>query len=50
MVSIAQLVECQIVALEVVGSSPTTHPIFKTACAELGVTVGVSPSGQGTGL
>ncbi len=28
MVSVAQLVEHQVVALRVVGSSPTTHPIF----------------------
>ena len=42
MVSIVQLAECQIVALEVVSSSLTTHPIFK-----LQVTIiGVQPSGK----
>ena len=33
MVGVAQVVEHQVVALDVAGSSPVTHPIFLYSCA-----------------
>jgi hypothetical protein len=36
-VGVVQWLERQIVALEIVGSTPTTHPIFAQAAREIGV-------------
>ena len=33
MVGVVQRLERQVVALEIVGSSPITHPIFMKCCA-----------------
>ena len=57
MVGVAQLVECKIVALVVVGSSPIVHPIFECilrdalffeCCTVARFGTGVIMVGQGT--
>ena len=47
MVGIAQLAERQIVALEVVGSSPTTHPknMFMSGCGAIGSALALGARG-----